>query len=206
MDVAGSAAAREGAAHAPPDAEPGHQRKDDVTVGDLLDQAQHAGFGFLFALLAVLSIPAVGLSTPFGLALAIGGVQMVVGLRSPWMPGLIRRRRLPIRLLHWMYETLPRWTQWLARMVRPRLTFLLRGPLWSLCGLAVILQGLGLALPLPIPGSNLIFAIPVILYAIAVLEDDGLLVAICHAIVLGQVALAVIMWDLIVQAVKALFA
>lgn len=179
--------------------------EDHVTVGELLDRSQHAGFGFLFALLAVLSIPGMGLSTPFGLALAIGGIQMMVGLRRPWMPGLIRRRRLPLRLLQWMHETLPRWTRWLARLVRPRLTFMLRGPLWSLCGLVVTLQGLGLALPLPIPGSNLVFVIPVVLYAIALLEDDGLLVVLCHALVFGQVVLAVVTWDAIAQGVQATF-
>ena len=73
------------------------------------------------------------------------------------------------------------------------------------CGVAIMLQGLGLALPLPIPGTNWIFIIPVILYAIGLLEDDGLLTMICHALTAVQLALAVWAWDAVCAAVAGVF-
>ena len=50
-----------------------------------------------------------------------------------------------------------------------------------LVGLAIVLLGLGLALPLPIPGSNLIFLIPLFVYAVGLLERDGIWVLLGHA-------------------------
>ena len=48
---------------------------------------------------------------------------------------------------------------------------------------------LGLALPLPIPGSNLIFIIPILVYAVGLLERDGMWIAVGHVCALVDIAL-----------------
>ncbi len=174
----------------------GHD-EPQFTVDTMLRRTRHAGFGLLIALLALLSLPGMGLSVPFGLALAFGGLQMLIGWRTPWLPRSVGRIRLPVSVLHWLNERLPRWTAGIERIVRPRFTFMVEGPLWCLCGLAIVLQGLGLSLPLPIPGSNSFFIIPAVLYSIALLEDDGLLVMFCHALVSVQILLIVWAWETI---------
>lgn len=175
--------------------------RTDLSVGEIIDRADHAGFGFMIGFLAISSIPFVGLSTPFGLAIALGAMQMVVGGERPWLPNRLRRHRVSLATLEWLSVRVARWTGGLERLVRPRFEFMTRGLFWSLCGLCVMAMALGLALPLPIPGSNALFAVPIILYAIGLLESDGLLIMLCHAIVAVQVALAIAFYSVVVEAV-----
>jgi hypothetical protein len=163
-----------------------------ITVGEIVDKAQEAGFGFVICVFAVIAIPFFGLSTPFGLAIALCGLQMLIGRTRPWLPGFVRRRPLKLSMLDRSVHGLTRWTGWLSRLTRRRWEPLLVGPMNNLVGLSVLLLGLGLALPLPIPGSNLIFLVPVLVFGIGLLERDGVLVAIGHfATLIDMVVLAV---------------
>ena len=163
-----------------------------ITVGEIVDKAQEAGFGFLLAVLALIAIPFFGLSTPFGLAVALCGAQMLIGRTRPWLPGRARRRALRMTMLDRVVQMLARRTRWLGRMTRRRWEVMLIGPGWILAGLGIVLLGLGLALPLPIPGSNLMFLVPIFIYAIGLLERDGMMVALGHvAMLIDMVILAI---------------
>lgn len=171
-------------------------------VGELVDKAQEAGFGFLLAVLALIAIPFFGLSTPFGLAVALCGAQMLVGKTRPWLPQRARRRSLKMAMLDRVVQMLSRRTRWLSRITRRRWEVLLRGPMWSIVGLGVVLQGLGLALPLPIPGSNMIFLIPIFIYAIGLLERDGVLIAIGHAATIFNMTLLIVFGATVVSVLQ----
>ncbi|HMQ15708.1 MAG TPA: exopolysaccharide biosynthesis protein [Phycisphaerae bacterium] len=154
-----------------------------VTIGELVDHAAQAGFGFVIALLALVSIPLPGFSLPFGLAIAVGAVQMIAGRRRVWLPARVRRFPLSQRTLGWIERRVCRWSRGLERLVRPRLAFLVNGPGWMTCGGGVLVLAIGLALPLPIPLSNLVFIVPLLVYAVGLLENDGLLVMLAHGTV-----------------------
>jgi hypothetical protein len=182
-----------------------HDDGPPITVGVIADRTAHAGFGFFFGFLTLVSVPFVGLSTPFGLAIAFGAVQMILGLRHPWLPARIRRVRVSPKLLSWISSRLSRWTAGLERVVRPRFELLTRGPFWALCGVCILSQALILALPLAIPGTNVPFMATIVLYAIGLLESDGLLIMFCHAIVAAQIALAFLFWEIISHALLEAF-
>lgn len=169
--------------------------RSNITVGEILDRTRHAGFGFSVALLALLSMPIGGLSVPFGLAVAFMGIQMMAGASRPWLPRRIRAHAVSVTALEWVGRRLTRWTAGLERLIRPRFPRLAEGPFWIVCGVAVTLQGIGLALPLPIPFSNALFAIPLVLYGIGLLESDGLLIMLAHAITTVQCVLGVLFSD-----------
>lgn len=173
--------------------------RSNITIGEILDRTRQAGFGFIAALLALIAIPFVGLSTPFGLAIAAVGVQMIAGLPRPWLPQRIRRRLVAMTTIDWLSQRLARWTKGVERIIRPRFTFMISGPFWTFCGLGLLIQGLALALPLPIPGSNWVFVVPIIMYGIGLLESDGLLIMACHAITVVEIALGVWLWELIAR-------
>ncbi len=164
------------------------QRDDAFTVGELVELAAEGGFGFLIGILALIAIPFFGLSTPFGLAIALVGAQMMIGRRTPWLPARARRRALGLDKLERIRQMLERRTRWLARSTRRRWEPLIRT---RLVGLGVVLLALALALPLPIPGSNLIFLVPILVYAIGLLERDGMWIAVGHLFALIDVALLV---------------
>ncbi len=174
--------------------------KTHVALGDIVDHSGEAGFGLVVALLALIAIPFFGLSTPFGLAIMLCGVQMAVGKHRPWLPGVLRRRQLSLAMLDRVAGMLARRTAWLGRITRRRGEHGLVGPGWMAIGLGLTLLGLGLALPLPIPGSNMIFLIPILIYAIGILERDVLLVLVAHVATIANVIVLVLFGRLVVEA------
>src|SRR5262249_15345466 len=130
------------------------KRGAGVTVGELVDKAAEAGFGFSIGVLALIAIPFFGLSTPFGIAIALLGAQLAVGKQRPWLPASARRRQLSMTMLDRVLSLFTKRLHWLERMTRRRYESIISP---RLTGLGITLLGLGLALPLPIPGSNMIF-------------------------------------------------
>jgi hypothetical protein len=164
-------------------------RPDGLTVGALVDGAAEGGFGFLIGVLALIAIPFVGMSTPFGLAIALLGAQLMLGRRQPWLPARARRRALAMTMLDRVLGLLSKRTRWLARLSRRRWELAIQP---RLIGFGIVLLALGLALPLPIPGSNLVFLVPIFLYALGVLERDGAWIVAAHAWTLINLALLVV--------------
>jgi hypothetical protein len=160
--------------------------RPDLSVGELVDKAAHAGFGFLIGILTLIAIPFFGLSTPFGLAIALIGSQMMLGRDKPWLPARARRRALKMSMLDRVLNLLARRTRWLAKMTRRRWEPMIRT---RVVGLGVVILARGRARALPITRANLIFLIPLFIYAIGVLERDGVFVAIGHACVIVNLAL-----------------
>lgn len=164
-------------------------RAEGITVGELVDRSAEAGFGFLIGVLTLIAIPFFGLSTPFGLAIALGGIQLAIGMPRPWLPKRARRRQLSMAMLDRVLALLSRRTKWLSRSTRRRWERLV---IPRLVGLGIVLLGLGLALPLPIPGSNMVFLIPLFVYAVGLLERDGIWILIGHICTLIDMTLLVV--------------
>lgn len=173
-----------------------------LTIGEMLDATAAAGFGFVIALLGLTAIPFVGLSTPFGLAIAFIGAQMTIGRARPWLPQRVRRVHLTVPAIDKIGRWLARLTHWMTHLVRARWTRLCRGGGLTVVGLGVLVQGLGLALPLPIPGSNLVFLVPILVYAIGLLEEDGALVLVGHLATALHIALGFAAWRVVAAALR----
>jgi hypothetical protein len=88
--------------------------------------------------------------------------------REPWLPRFIMRLRLSTTRLAQLLTGAIKVARQLETFVRPRLAFLHAGPgMLRLIGFGIVIAGLGLMLPLPIPFSNNIPAWAVVLLAIA---------------------------------------
>lgn len=168
---------------------PAIERPAHLTVGELVDKAAEGGFGFLIGILTLIAIPFFGLSTPFGLAIALIGAQMMLGRAHPWLPKRARARELKMEMLDRVTTILAKRTRWIARWTRRRAELLIRP---RLIGFGIVVLALGLALPLPIPGSNLVFLIPLFIYSVGVLERDGWWIIAGHIAALIDVALLVV--------------
>lgn len=157
-----------------------------LTVGQLVDKAAEGGFGFLIGILTLIAIPFFGLSTPFGLAIALVGGQMMLGRQQPWLPKRARRRELKMSMLDRVTTLLAKRTRWIARSTRRRWELLIAP---RLIGLGIVILSLALALPLPIPGSNLVFLIPLFIYSVGILERDGAWILVGHIATLVDITL-----------------
>lgn len=180
----------------------GEPRPACLTVGELVDKAAEAGFGFLVAILTLIAIPFFGLSTPFGLAIALIGAQMMVGRRQPWLPKRARRREIKMGMLDRVTTMLAKRTRWIAKSTRRRHEWLIRP---RLIGFAIFLLAIGLALPLPIPGSNLVFLIPLFIYSVGVLERDGIWIVVGHVTLLVDAALVIVFGKTVIMVLERIW-
>jgi len=177
------------------DEKPGAAERPPLTIGGLVDKAAEAGFGFMIGILVLIAIPFFGLSTPFGLAIALMGLQMMAGRVRPWLPKRARKRELSMSMLDRVAGILSRRTRWLVKATRRRWEFLIRP---RVIGLGIFILALGLALPLPIPGSNWVFLLPLFIYSVGLLERDGLWVVIGHVTVVVDIVLVYFFLDVVI--------
>jgi hypothetical protein len=173
------------------------------SMGEIVDATEHAAFGVIAGLCGLLSLVVPGLGVPGGIAVAILGAQMVAGRSRPYLLPFVRRHQVTPEHLASLVKRLGRASRWLEKMVRPRWPNMLRQPIYGLCGFALCLMGIGLSLPLPIPGTNTLFVIPIVFFALGLLEDDGVLLALGLVLSAIDVTLCVVFSDLVVHAVSA---
>lgn len=156
---------------------------DRISLGALTEALGDRGFGILVLIFALPNIiPMIpGVSTISGVVIAIVGLQMLFGRRSPWLPGFVAQRTLPRAQLAAMIDRTIGWIIKLERVARPRAVFMVRGPMWMLIGAMCILLGFILALPLSWIG-NFPPGVALVVMSVGLMEEDGLLVAAGHLI------------------------
>lgn len=137
---------------------------------------------FLLSLPFCQPIPLPGISTIFGLFVAVFGVSIILG-RHVWLPQKILKKTVSHKLI----EKITTKALWIVKKIKPfvhqRLTLLIYQPIFRILnGLTIVLLGLFLAIPLPIPFTNLIPGWVILLMALGLLEDDGLLILMGYAI------------------------
>ncbi len=147
-----------------------------MTLAELTHRMHHAGFGLivLFVSLPFLQpLPLAGLSTLLGAFISLQGVQLLRGRTEPHLPDWIGRRRIEAKTLHLLLGAARRFFALADRVSRPRWRMLAANE--RAVGAAFALCGALLALPFPIPLSNMVCATPAALLALGLLEEDGLI-------------------------------
>ncbi|RAM52150.1 MAG: exopolysaccharide biosynthesis protein [Hapalosiphonaceae cyanobacterium JJU2] len=150
-----------------------------LSLGDILAETSERGFNLVIALLVLpflFPMPP-GLTGPFGGACLILSVQMVLGRRSPWLPRKIATYKFPRTFANILLQNLRRITRIIEKIARPRLSKIAEHPyVWRFNGLCI--SWLALLLISPVPLTNPIPTIGILLLAVATIESDGLLMCI----------------------------
>jgi len=125
-----------------------------------------------------------GLSTPFGLAIALIGMRIAFG-KKIWLPKKLLSKKISRRTFNKVTDKALWFVRKLKRWIYPRLFWLSSSPVMKVMnGLLICANGLFLALPLPIPFSNLAFAWSTFLIGLGMLENDGILIILGYAMFL----------------------
>ncbi len=154
-----------------------------ISLGELTTSLGDRGFGLLVLIFALPNIiPMIpGVSTVSGVVIALVGLQMMIGRHAPWMPGFVAEKSMPREQLAAMVDRTVSWVERLERVAQPRWTGMTRGPMHVVLGAMFVLLGAILALPLSWIG-NFPPGVALVVLSIGMLEEDGLLVALGHAI------------------------
>ena len=159
-----------------------------VTFDHLMDDFGERGFGLLLliaTLPAFVPIPVGGLLS--GPLVALLGAQMLIGRDEPWLPRWIARRGTRRSAFAGFERRLGPWLERLERLVKPRWPGVVDHRLAHHVTGALLLA-LGVLLALPIPATNYLFGAALLAFALALLERDGMLLALAW---LAGVVLAV---------------
>ena len=152
------------------------EEHDELTLGGLMDELQGRVYTLLLLVLALpmcQPVPLPGLSTPFGVAIALLGLRFALSQR-PWMPKRLLATKLSGNFFPAGMRGGARVLGVFEKLLHPRMTGVFEfGQMRFLAGAIVCLCGLLLLLPLPIPGTNMLPALTVILTAAAFSERDG---------------------------------
>lgn len=147
-----------------------------LSLRELLAGLRHSAFGmFLFVsiLPGFIPIPGVGGAVGGPLVILIG-LQLLAGLRQPWLPDFIGRRGPRRATMVRFCDRIRPWLGQLEHLIRPRLQVLTDSRAARVfTGLLLVLLGVLLALPIPL--TNYLFAALILLYALALMERDGVL-------------------------------
>lgn len=178
----------------PEDGEPGtrrllaalaeHSPEGGWLLGDLLTHVRQRAFGMLVliaTLPAFLPIPVGG--GLFGGLVILLGLQMMLGHEVPWLPKWLAQHRVPTERLKNFVRRIDRLLAVIERGCRPRWTHLSRGPGLIFNGFMLTLMGLLLALPIPL--TNYPFGLVLVVYAVALTERDGRLLAMVWTVIIA---------------------
>lgn len=175
------------------------------TVDDLMTAFGRQGFALVFLLLlapSALPLPTGGATNVFEILAAVVAVQLVAGRETLWVPRRWRASQLAGEGQRRAIANLLRVVRFLERLARPRLRRLFRLPFSdAVFGLLVLAFTAGAFLAPPFSGLDTLPSLGVVLLALAVLLEDGLLAAVAIAAGVTGVVLEITVGKAVVDAI-----
>jgi hypothetical protein len=152
---------------------------ETVTLREVMAVLHGRGYVLLVMLLALpfaTPIPLPGLSTAFGLVIALIGLRLALG-QKPWLPARLLDTGLSPRLFKKVFAAAQKILRGFEYLLKPRLLWLTGSEgLLQIHAIPIFFAAVMLLLPLPIPFSNILPAFSVLLLAAGLLERDGLFI------------------------------
>lgn len=148
-----------------------------LSMKDIEAALRGRGMGMFILILGLpfcLPLPLMGISTPFGLAIVLLGLRLMLGLR-PWLPRALLDRDIPGPTLQRVLLTTKKLAMLLERVVRTRWDFTRWPGMRHAIGAGIALSGLVLSLPILLPFTNTVPGIAIVLLALGWMEGDGML-------------------------------
>ena len=155
----------------------------------ILSGKGYAALLILFSFPFCLPIQIPGFSTPFGLILIFLGLRVAFGKRL-WWPKWILNKSFSSSIVDKLVNKTIYVMQKMQKFFHPRLQFLTKeSHLHRLHGLVVAILAIFLSLPLPIPFTNMLAALPILSMGLGLLEDDGVFILIAYGLALVCIGL-----------------
>lgn len=162
------------------------------SMGHVLDVLHERGFGiliFLFALPMAIPVPVPpGVNLLFSVPLLLLTFQQIYGAQKPWLPNSIRRKEIKAEKLKKMIAGSKKWLDRLSVFIRPRMAWMTQGVFSHLIGLFGFVFSLCICVPIPM--TNTVPSLAVLLMAVGILMRDGF--AVLAGMVVGSTWIALL--------------
>ncbi len=148
----------------------------EVRLDWILGQLHERAFGvFLMVLALPCCIPFLyGVPQVVSLPLMFVAAQILLGRAAPWMPARLGARTVSKASLTNLADRARPWLRRIEAISRPRLSALTRKPLDQAVGAALVLFSASILVPLP--GTNTVPGIAVVIVSMGLVQRDGILV------------------------------
>ncbi len=154
-----------------------------ITIGEIISVLKHRGLAILVVIFSApflfpFQVP--GLSIPFGIALIFVGLQMGCPDRQVF-PKKIMGKKIAYKALEkWIHRT-----KWILNKVNKFVYhrmgyFVLNKWVVTINGLFVAAFSVIFILPIPLPFTNFLAAIPIFMVGLGTLEEDGLVILLSY--------------------------
>lgn len=150
----------------------------------ILAEKRYAAILVMFSFPFCIPIQIPGFSTPFGIILSFIGLRIAFG-KKPWWPEWILEKKMSSQHIEKLANKTINIVLLLQKISYPRLIFLTQNSvLGRIHGILIFCLAIFLALPLPIPFSNMFAAFPIFFIGLGLLEDDGLMILFAYFLTL----------------------
>lgn len=142
------------------------------TLRELLKTLGSNSFGLLLLILSIPSampFPAPGISTPFGILNGLLAIQMLMGRAFPWLPEKTLNRKFKTKTLEKSLRFAIKIFKKIEYLTHPRYEFFISKKLLGVCILI-----LACIMALPVPLTNSLPALIILILAVGLIESDGL--------------------------------
>jgi hypothetical protein len=178
-----------------------------LALSTVLECTGEQGFGIISGILTLpmlipIPVPLPGFSTLMGVGIIWIGLQLAFGLYQPSLPARIARLELSPAASQKVLKHLNRLLRPIEKLARSRLPQVSHNPLLHrFLGVCLAWNAALMALPLPIPFTNLAPAYTILVLTIGMLETDGLFLLIGY----GMTTATTIFFASITHVIWALF-
>lgn len=154
----------------------------ELTYNMILKKLGKRSFGIaliVFALPSALPLSAIpGISFLFSIPIAIFAIELIFAKNAFWLPRIIGERKISkekfTRIVNYSVPYLKK----MERLIKPRWKIMNSNIMKRIHG--VIILCLTLLLMLPIPFSNFIYSILIILISFGLMENDGVVISLAY--------------------------
>lgn len=167
--------------------------KESMTVGEIKNALHERGFGILMAIAALpicLPVPVPpGYTTLFSIPLFIFSVQMILGMRAPWLPVWIEKKSIKQSSLEKIVTKANPWLKKIENRMQPRMTYISVHTWERIIGIFSFVFALSIALPLPL--TNFPPGWGILVMSLGLLNRDG--VTILIGMIIGTIGIGITM-------------
>lgn len=159
-----------------------------ISIREIVEAFGERAFGFVIILFSLPNcIPAPpGMNSVFGLPVLLFAIQMALGRRKPWLPRWLMDKTFKIATFRRIIDVAEPKLKRVENLCRPRYTNLFGARGDRLIGVFAVL--LAICVVIPLPGTNFVPSIALVVLAIAIMQEDGVVLGLGGLLGLAGIA------------------